>query len=181
MSTWAYRCLPCDGDGEWWVARDLVAELPPGLDLLRVQVDGDWRCARIDRRQAVAVDSALLRSAVPASPEDLQRFAAPAPAAPPPAPAPAADGPAGPEVQAAAISLQGRRLLVVLVPLSVVQSPGEADMLAADLRARLGGLDVVLMGQFDDGTPRYHGDAALLALLEGVPPDRLPWQALRLP
>ena len=50
-------------------------------------------------------------------------------------------------------------------------------MLVADLRPRFGGVDVVLMGQDDDGTPRYHGDAELLSLLADVPVDRLPWKA----
>ena len=54
-------------------------------------------------------------------------------------------------VQAAAISLAGRRMMVVLVPVDVVRSPGEAEMLVTDLRPRFGGVDVVLMGQDDDG------------------------------
>ncbi len=49
-------------------------------------------------------------------------------------------------------------------------------MLVADLRPRFGGVDVVLMGQVDDGTPRYHGDAELLSLIADVPVDRLPWR-----
>jgi hypothetical protein len=79
-------------------------------------------------------------------------------------------------VQAAAISLAGRRLVVILVPIDVVRSPGDAEMLLADLRPRLGDLDLVLMGQEDDGSPRYHGDADLLSLLADVPIDRMPWK-----
>ena len=79
-------------------------------------------------------------------------------------------------MQAAAISLAGRRMVVVLVPVDVVRSPGEAEMLVTDLRPRFGGVDVVLMGQVDDGTPRYHGDAELLSLIADVPVDRLPWK-----
>jgi hypothetical protein len=79
-------------------------------------------------------------------------------------------------VQAAAISLAGRRMMVVLVPVDVVHSPGEAEMLVTDLRPRFGGVDVVLMGQADDGSPRYYGDAELLSLIAEVPVDRLPWK-----
>jgi hypothetical protein len=68
-------------------------------------------------------------------------------------------------------------MLVVLVGLDIVQSPGEADMLIADLRARFGGVDVVLMGQDDDGAPHYHcGDAQLATLLADVPIDKMPWK-----
>ena len=80
-------------------------------------------------------------------------------------------------MQAAAVSIAGRRMMVALVPLGVVQSPGEAEMLMADLRPRFGGIDVVLMGQDDDGTPHYHGDADLLSLLAEVPIERMPWKA----
>lgn len=70
---------------------------------------------------------------------------------------------------------------MVPVPLAVVHSAGEAGMLAADLRARLG-VDVAgPRAGDDDGSPRYHGGTGLLALLQGVPVDRMPWQALRLP
>lgn len=184
MSTWAYRCRPCQGEGEWWVARERVDELPPGVQLLQVHVDGDWRLAQVDRRQAVAVDGLLLRDAVPVPADQLPPAPAAAVAALAALTATAVDAPAAAAqaqtLQAAAISLAGRHLVVVLVPLAVVHSAGEAGMLAADLRARLG-VDVVLMGQDDDGSPRYHGEPALLALLQGVPVDRMPWQALRLP
>ncbi|MFO1329207.1 MAG: hypothetical protein U1F56_17740 [Rubrivivax sp.] len=182
MSTWAYACRPLQGEGEWWVARERIDEMPPGLDLVLVQVDGDWVRARVDRRQRVAVDGSLLRQAVPAGGDESPgaqaqdvRAAAPAPAAA--AAAEAEAGAAAPSLTAAAISLAGRRMVVVLVPLSVLQQPGEADMLAADLRARFGGVDIVLMGQADDGTPRYHGDAELCTLLLGVPVDRMPWKS----
>lgn len=178
MSTWAYACRPLRGEGEWWVARERIDEMPPDVTLVRVAVDGEWVCARVDRRQRVAVDGSLLREAVPSSEADCGGgAAAPAPAAPAVDVAPsAAAEPAGVGLTAAAISLAGRRFVVVLVPLGVVQQPGEADMLAADLRARFGGADVVLMGQADDGTPQYHGDADLQTLLQGVPVDRMPWK-----
>jgi len=56
-------------------------------------------------------------------------------------------------LQAAAVSIAGRRMMVVLVPLDIVCSPGEAGTLMADQRPRLGGVDLVLMGQDEDGTP----------------------------
>lgn len=173
MSTWAYACRPLKGEGEWWVARERIDELPPDVALVRVQVDGEWVCARVDRRQRVAVDGSLLREAVASSPTDCPGGVAPAPAA---APATGGAEAAAPSLTAAAIALAGRRMVVVLVPLAVVQQPGEADMLAADLRVRFGGVDIVLMGQDEAGAPHYHGADELLALLAGVPVDRMPWK-----
>ena len=80
------------------------------------------------------------------------------------------------EVHAAAMSVQGYRFAVVLVPLDLISRPGEADMAIADLRPRFGGVDVVLMGQDEDGTPSYHGDATLRELLDHIPVDRMPWK-----
>lgn len=187
MSSWAYACHPCRGEGQWWVASAQVDEMPPAVQLLRVQVDGDWLCARVDRGRRVAVEGLLLREAVASDARDcpectpspvadvLQARPQASPHAEPRAHAAAA------QVQAAAISLAGRHLVVVLVPLELVRSPGEADMLLADLRPRWGGVDLVLMGQADDGTPEYHGDATLRALLAGVPVDRMPWKTYALP
>ena len=77
----------------------------------------------------------------------------------PPAAEPEADRqPASaPSIQAAALSIQRRQMLVVLAPLALVRSAGEADMLSADLGARFDGVDIALRGQEDDGPPRYHG------------------------
>jgi hypothetical protein len=181
MSTWAYPCRPCTGDGEWFVARERVAEWPAAVVILRVKVGDDWRCATVDRNRPLAVDASLVREAVPSDAQDCPGCAprpAAAPAAAAAAPVVAETESSGTplEVHAAAIALQGRRFVVVLVPLEVVRSPGEADMLAADLGARFGGVDMVLMGQTEDGTPEYHGDAALQALLADVPVDRMPWK-----
>lgn len=196
MAVWAYACRPCQGKGEWWVSRGDIEAMPPGQQLVRLQAGGRWACAVVDRSQAYPIDSSLLRDAVPASlgdcPECADALAALAAASEPgttapdasqadapqqaDAPSQAAAGSAGPAVQAAAIALQGRRFLVVLTALSVVQSPGEADMLVADLRGRFGGVDVVLMGQDDDGTPHYHGPAELLDLLADLPVDQMPWK-----
>src|SRR5436190_10911143 len=175
MAVWAYECRSCPPGQTWWVARSERADDAAETDLLRVKVGDEWLCALVDRRQAVAVDEQLVRLAVPADradcPECLPQPRADAVAVP------AAQEMATASVQAAAISLAGRRMMVILVPVDVVRSSGEAEMLAADLRPRFGGADVVLMGQDDDGTPRYHGDAELLLLLADVPVDRLPWKA----
>jgi hypothetical protein len=198
MAVWAYACRPCQGKGEWWVSRGDIEAMPPGQHIVRVQAGGSWACATVDRSQSVAIDSSLLRDAVPADRSDCpdcadhpdQERQSPSTAdvphqgvAPDPAGAgshaassAAAKPGTGPAVHAAAIALQGRRFLVALTALSVVQRAGEADMLAADLRARFGGVDVVLMGQDDDGTPHYHGAADLLELLADLPVDQMPWK-----
>jgi len=176
MAVWAYECRSCPPGQVWWVGRTRTDEVAPTTNVLRVQVGSEWLCAIVDRSQAVAVDEQLVREAIGSDRTDCADCVPPPVAAPvPEAVADAEDG-ATASVQAAAIALGGHRLVVILVPLDVVQSPGEAEMLVADLRPRLGGVEVVLMGQDEDGTPRYHGDAELLSLLADVPIDRMPWK-----
>jgi hypothetical protein len=150
-------------------------ELPADVHLVRVKVGSEWRCATVDRERQVEVDAMLLRDAVASDPVDCPECApAPTPEA---GPAPASASTSARAVQAAAVSIQGRQVLVVLVPLDVVRSPGEADMLIADLRPRFGNVALLLMGQDDDGTPHYHGNTALMELLADVPVDKMPWKA----
>ena len=174
MATWAYECRSCPPGRTWWVGRTQTDDVAPATNVLRVKVGAEWLCAVVDRSQAVAVDAQLVRDAIASDPSDCadctqQHAAEPVPDA-------ASETSATLSVQAAAISLAGRRMVVVLVPIDVVRSPGEAEMLVTDLRPRFGGVDVVLMGQVEDGTPRYHGDAELLSLIADVPVDRLPWR-----
>jgi hypothetical protein len=150
-------------------------EVAPATNVLRVKVGQEWRCAIVDRRQAVEIEEQLLREAIPSDVVDCPDCAPQPTAEPAHEPAPPAS--AGSSVQAAPISLAGHRMMVILVPLDVVQSPGEAEMLMADLCPRFGGVDMVLMGQDDNGAPHYHGDAGLVSLLADVPVDRMPWKA----
>ena len=179
MATWAYECRPCSGSNDLWlVARERVDELPAGVTILRVKTGSGWACAVLNRSHLVEADAMLLREAVASDLHDCPECAPPRVADPAPAanPEPATHGSTGAPLQAAAISLLGHQMLVVLVGLNVVQNPGEADMLSADLRARFGGVGVVLMGQHEDGTPQYHGDAALVQHLADVPIDQMPWK-----
>lgn len=189
MAIWAYPCRPCAGTGSatssgtdsgaWMVSQAQVDEMPRDVTILRVKNGHDWVCARVDRSRPLAIEGQLLREAVASDGQDCPDCATPrttvqAAAAAEPAAAAAA------QVHVAAISLQGHRFVVVLTRLDVVRSAGEADMLQTDLQQRLGGADVVLMGQAEDGTPEYHGDPALLALLADLPVDRMPWRSLSL-
>ena len=173
MAIWAYECRPCAGNGVWLVSRAAVDVLPAEVQTLRVKVGSDWRCATVARGRPVEVEAMLLREAVASNLQDCPECAPP----------PAAEVGRGTgratatEVQAAAVSMQGHRMLVVLVPLELVQSAGEADMLVADLRPRFGDVDLLLMGQDDDGAPHYHGDAGLVRLLADVPIDKMPWKS----
>lgn len=173
MAIWAYECRPCAGKGVWLVSRAAVDALPADVHTLRVKVGSEWCCATVDRERPVEVEAMLLREAVASDLQDCPECAPP-----PAAEAGRSTGRAtATQVQAAAISMQGRRMLVVLVPFSLVQSAGEADMLVADLRPRFGNVDLLLMGQDDDGAPHYHGDAGLVELLSDVPIDKMPWKS----
>jgi hypothetical protein len=176
MAVWAYECRSCGGNDTWLVSRQQVDGLRPEVRILRVKAGAGWRCAIVDRSRPVAVEAMLVRDAVASDAADCPECAPLSADRAPPArgEANAADQS---QVQGAAIALGGQRLMVVLVDLDLVRRPGEADMRIADLRPRFGGIEVVLMGQEEDGTPRYHGDAALVRLLEGVPVDRMPWKA----
>lgn len=79
-------------------------------------------------------------------------------------------------VQAAAISLQEHRFVVVLSQMTLVANPGEADMAIEDLQPYFGSVPVALMAQKDDGSPRYHGDSQLVSLRAGIPIDKMPWK-----
>ena len=85
------------------------------------------------------------------------------------------------EVQAAAISLAGSQFVVVLVDMTLVETPGEADMAIDRLSAGFGGAAVILMGQREDGSPVYYGDQDIALSLRDVPVDEMPWQKYALP
>ena len=177
MAVWAYECRPCAGKGVWFVSRATVMEMPADVRLLRLKVGTEWRCAAVDRSRSVEVDGMLLRDAVASDPVDCPECAPQPAAEAAPTEGDTGTGDSGARsVQAAAVSIQGQQVLVVLVPLDLVHSAGEADMLIADLRPRFGSVAVVLMGQDDDGSPHYHGNSALAALLADVPIDKMPWK-----
>jgi len=177
MAVWAYECRPCPGRDVWLVARQAVDALPADVRILRVKTSSGWRCAVVDRSHAVEAEAMLLRDAVASDEADCPECAPMLAVVVPPPEAEPAQSATATDLQAAAISLQGHRMLVVLVRQSLLQSPGEADMLIADLRPRFGGIEVVLMGQGEDGAPHYHGDAELVNLLGDVPVDKMPWKA----
>ena len=79
-------------------------------------------------------------------------------------------------VQAAAISLAGVNFVIVLVPMALVDSAGEADMAIDRLQPEFGDVPVVLMAQRNDGSPRYYGDEGLVASLRDIPVDGMPWR-----
>lgn len=176
MAQWAYAAGSCEDGHVWWVARDEIEAMPRAVEIVRVKVGVEWRCARVDRSRAVDVEAQLLREVVASDGHDCPECA-PAAKFEHTATEPAEPVAAGLGVQAAAITIAGRRMVVVLVPLEVIQSSGEAEMLADDLRPRFGGVDIVLMGQDDEGLPVYHGEAGLLGLLADVPIERMPWKA----
>jgi len=198
MAAWAYLCRSCEDDppATWYAAASLVAEMPAQVRIIRVKVGSEWRCAIVEREQPVAVEQMLVREAIASSADECpgcrRRLAA---RAGPASDAIEEDGRPAPElqahstvaasakprtssgtVQAAAIALQGARLVVVLVAMDLVRSAGEADMAIETLTPSFGGAPVVLMAQEEDGTPCYHGDAELVRLLQGVPLERMPWK-----
>ena len=80
------------------------------------------------------------------------------------------------KVQAAAISMQSIRFVVVVSGIDLVQSSGEADMAIESLQPHFGGVPIVLMAQREDGSPVYYGDSDLVELLRDVPLEKMPWQ-----
>jgi len=82
------------------------------------------------------------------------------------------------KVQAAAISLQGVQFAVVLVPMDLVQKPGEADMAIETMQPSFGGAPVVLMAQNEAGSPTYYGDRDIVKSLRDVPVEEMPWKEM---
>ncbi|MBX9605386.1 MAG: hypothetical protein K2Y51_04135 [Gammaproteobacteria bacterium] len=183
MAEWAYPCRPCDRSPAptWFVAAARLADLPAHVTVLRVQEGEDWVCAVVDRSAPVAVDGQLLREAYASDAEDCPacRERAEPPAPPARTEAASAAG-SGREVQAAALSVQGERMVVVLVGMDLLDAAGEAALAIETLEARFGGVPVVLMAQLEDGSPRYFGPAPLLVLLEGLPLEKMPWKTYAL-
>ncbi len=159
-----------------YVDASRVGDWPAQTKVVRLRVGDDWRCALLDSSRVVEVEGMLLRDAVASDGRDCPECAA-QPSAPVREAAPGPEGRTeSTPVQAAAISVQGMQMVVVLVRRELIDSPGEAALLQGALRPRFGGAAVVLMGQDDDGTAHYFGDAALAKLLDGVPIERMPWK-----
>ena len=156
----------------------------------------------MDRTQTVVVESQLLRYVIASDEADCPQCVEMLTATKPtliagatrsaPAAGSAADSPdvelASPrtwsrthakKVQAAAISLRGHGFVVVVVPMTLVASPGEADMAIDDLQPYFEGVPVVLMAQKDDGSPCYYGDSQLVDMLAGIPIEEMPWKEYR--
>jgi hypothetical protein len=81
------------------------------------------------------------------------------------------------EIQAAAISVQGNNLVIVLVGMDMVTNSGEADMAIDTLQPKFGNAPVVLMAQREDTSPVYYGDQDLVSALGDIPVDQMPWKA----
>ena len=79
------------------------------------------------------------------------------------------------EVQAAAISLQGKNFVVVLVGMEIVTQSGEADMMIDTLEPKFGNVPVLLMAQREDTSPVYYGEQDLVGLLQDIAVDDMPW------
>jgi hypothetical protein len=200
MSAWAYRChSPDEDEAEWFVSRLDVQGLVPEVRIVRVRVGQDWKCALLDRGETLVVESQLLRDVIASDEADCPQCAdmlaagrsipiagemrsAPVASSDDDSPAPGASSPNtgspahAKKVQAAAISLRGHRFVVVVVPMKLVTSPGEADMAIDDLQPYFEGVPVVLMAQKDDGSPSYHGDSQLVDLLADIPIEEMPWK-----
>ena len=80
------------------------------------------------------------------------------------------------KVQAAAITLQGNKFIVAIARMDLIHNPGEADLAIDTLQPKFGGVPVVLMAQKEDGTPVYYGEQDLVASLEDLPVEKMPWK-----
>lgn len=81
------------------------------------------------------------------------------------------------DVQAAAISLQNKNFVIVLVPMNMVENSGEADMAIDTLQPKFGKVPVILMAQREDTSPVYYGDQELVKALSDTPVDQMPWKS----
>jgi hypothetical protein len=180
MAEWAYACHSCEDDppSSWYASVAQLDELPAGTRIVRIKVGSQWRCATVDRARRVAVEHMLIRLAIASSEADCpvcrEHLAETERSVPDIGAQP---HPPSRTVQAAAISLQGKRLAVVVVSMDLLRGGGgEADLAISTLAPAFGGVPIVLMAQEENGSPRYHGDAGLIDLVAGIPLERLPWK-----
>ena len=76
MSAWAYRCHPCvEGEADWFVSQLDVEQLGPNVRIVRVRVGRGWKCALLDRTQAVVVENQLLRDVIASDEADCPECA----------------------------------------------------------------------------------------------------------
>lgn len=80
------------------------------------------------------------------------------------------------DVQAAAITVQGNNLVIVLVGMDMVKNSGEADMAIDTLQPKFGNAPIILMAQREDTSPVYYGDQTLVSILGDIPVDEMPWK-----
>jgi hypothetical protein len=80
------------------------------------------------------------------------------------------------QVRAAAISLQGRRFVVLAAGPDLLADRAEANLTIETLGPAFGGVPVVLMALAEDDSPTYYGDQDLVRSLAGVPVDEMPWR-----
>lgn len=207
MAEFAYACRPCDDSAvTWYISAESVGRLGRDVDIVRVKVGNDWRCAKLDRSHPVSVESMLVRMAVASDAQDCPECAGSAEKA---GDAAAVSSGSGAETEAAdsfvaggpgeskdaapsdggaaqclaaAVSIGGRQFVVVLAKMDLVRSSAEADMAIERLSPAFGGVPVVLMGQRDeDGAPAYYGDSDLVDMVQNVPVDKLPWRTYKSP
>lgn len=179
MAAWAYLCRLCGGQQPTtaYVSASTVAEMPAACRIVLVRVDGQWRCALVDRDRRHAVDRMLLRDVCVGDAGDCPDCAellADEDRGEEQAPSPAAG--AGGSVQAAAVEVDGRRLVVVLVSEALIDAPTEADMAIERLAPQFAGATVILLAQREDGKPRYYGEPGLCERIAHHALERLPWK-----
>lgn len=183
MATWAYLCRIC-GDSEpatAYVSAATVAEMPASCRIVQVRIEGQWRCAIVDRDRRYAIDRMLLREVCVADTGDCPDCAALLAPDAVDARSDAGESPtATSTVHAAAVETERERLVVVLVTEALIDSPGEADMAIDRLSPHFAGATVILLAQRDDGTPRYHGAPGACEQIARYDLERLPWKVYRL-
>lgn len=185
MAQYAYPCRPPGSTDElWYVDREAVDGYGAEVTIVRVKVGDDWRCATVDRSRPLAVDRMLIRSVVASDAEDCPACVVRESSGPTIEFQEMGSPPTEPtstntdlQVQAAAISIHGERLIVVAVGIDLVRNPAEADMVIETLSARLGRVPLVLMALNDNGAPAYYGDSRLVDLVAPLPVAKMPWKA----
>lgn len=178
MAAWAHLCRFCGDErpATAYVSAATVAEMPAACRVVQVRIDGRWRCALVDRDHRYAVDRMLLHDVCIGDLGDCPECAALLAGNSADRQAEDAGTAAGSSVHAAAVELDGRRIVVVLVAEALIDSPAEADMAIDRLSPHFSGAGVVLLAQREDGSPCYHGDDESCGRVRRLPLERLPWK-----
>lgn len=80
------------------------------------------------------------------------------------------------KITGALINEQGVRFMIVVVKMTVLESPERREKDLAYLKPLFPGVPVILMAQEGPGSAKYYGRPDIVKFLSHVKPSQIPWK-----